>query len=183
MIVLGIDPDTYNTGIALVDTSSRKVLHVAVASVDSKRVVEKRVVEMIGAIYRRLDIMFGEDRIYGHASAAVVEGQRKYPKDNVRPQDLVHLAQVAGIAAALCVDHLHPLPFGSTMMPEPRLWKGSVPKPIHQARILKQVGLTDDLRGVRGAESLTKTQKGHVIDAIGLALWGGSRAAAIRKAA
>ena len=171
MIALGIDPDTKATGIAVVQTlpagslrPTPRVLYVATAPVKAPLSVQERVRLMGNVVWAELhSIPFnrGIDRI-------AVEGQRVYSKGKVRPQDLIHLAQVAGMAAA----HAQMgLPEASLWIPEPVQWKGSVEKGAMQRRILGRVGLTEKLEGVEGAEGMTKTQRGHVIDAIGLAMW------------
>jgi hypothetical protein len=68
-------------------------------------------------------------------------------------------------------------PMAALWIPEPVQWKGSVEKGAMQRRILRSVGLTENLTlvqtgaWVEGAAGMTKTQRGHVVDAIGLALW------------
>ena len=167
MIALGIDPDTKATGIAVVQAfpmSTFKVLYVATAPVKASLSVQERIRHMNAIISMELgSFPFGiaVERI-------AVEGQRKYPRDLVRPQDLIHLAQVAGMAAAHAQQAY---PLAALWIPEPVQWKGSVEKGAMQRRILGRLGLTERLVGVEGAGGMTKTQRGHVIDALGLALW------------
>jgi len=98
-----------------------------------------------------------------HIHHAVVEGQEKYPKDRVRPNDLIHLAQVAGLAAG----YIHAYHDIRPLIVKPRLWKGSVPKDVHQKRILSQVTIGEACSYLQ----CNKTEQGHLIDAIGLALY------------
>ena len=165
MIALGIDPDTKATGMAVVSIGAvPKVLYVATAPVKTTLSVEERIRIMNAIVSMELGSF-----PYGIAVERIaVEGQEKYPRDRVRPNDLIHLAQVSGMAAA----HAQlAYPLASLWIPTPRTWKGQVPKNVHQKRILGQLGLTEKLEGVEGAQGMTKTQRGHVIDAIGLALW------------
>jgi hypothetical protein len=165
MISLGIDPDTKATGLAVVSIGAvPKVLYVATAPVKASLSVEKRIRIMNSIISMELgSFPFGiaVERI-------AVEGQEKYPRDRIRPNDLIHLAQVSGMASAHAQQHY---PLATLWIPTPRMWKGQVPKNVHQGRILARLGLTEKLEEVEGAQGMTKTQRGHVIDAIGLALW------------
>ncbi len=173
MFILGVDPDTKNTAFALLYASAlcRKgmykptIVWTDVASVDAKRSVETRIQLML----TRLDDTIGNlcyDLPDGppKLSLAIVESQEKYPRDKVRPNDLIHLAQVAGMAAAFIAAHHEIRPY----IVLPRTWKGQVPKKIHQQRVLSNliIGQTCDYM------DLNKTQQGHVIDAMGLAVWG-----------
>lgn len=58
-----------------------------------------------------------------------------------RPQDLIHLAQVAGGLVALWKN------CPSVYLPSPQAWKGSVPKHIKQARIFSALGIKYSLAG------------------------------------
>lgn len=156
MITIGIDPDTKDTGIALVEDG--EVLRVGVAS--ARGSIENRLLRMAGRIEWVTQCEMGPivpDR-------AVIENQNIRPTDK-RPNDILKLAIVVGQAMGACCGV-------KTYIPLPVQWKGSVPKAIHQKRILRQANLTADLKGVPGTDGMTDTQKGHVIDAIGLALWG-----------
>jgi Holliday junction resolvasome RuvABC endonuclease subunit len=164
MIALGIDPDTKNTGIAIVSCGAApKVLYVATAKVKASLPVERRIRELVGVIATELLLAPTTP-----VERVIVEGQRIYPRGKARPNDLIHLAQVAGIAVAQA-SLVYPL--AALWIPEPAQWKGTVEKAALQRRILKRIGLTEKLEGVNGVQGMTKTQRGHVIDAIGLALW------------
>lgn len=79
-------------------------------------------------------------------------------------------------------------PEAKVIVPDAQEWKGSVPKKIHQARILKAqgwegqkrsdymtvVGDPKDLigRDVIGAEIIKSSDWKHVLDGVGLAHWG-----------
>lgn len=171
MICLGIDPDTKNTGLALVESHDcapvgivYRVLHVAVASATGTT-VQDRLVEMARSVNSALHVLLESMPVHRIA----IEWQRLRPRGEKNPNSIVDLNGVAGMclqAASAFLVRSQPL-----LTPIPADWKGQVPKDIHQKRILAKVGLTEDLEGVPGAETMTKTQKGHVIDAIGLALW------------
>ena len=87
----------------------------------------------------------------------IVERPRVYPQGKGDPNDLITLALTAG----RYLERWASAP--RILTPFPHDWKGSVPKPIHNKRILSRVGL------VEGADH-------NMIDAIGLALWGHERA-------
>lgn len=81
--------------------------------------------------------------------AIAVEGQNVVYTANkgAKPQDMVELASVAGASLhALSTVCQHP---DDTMFlfPKPSEWKGSVPKHIHQCRLLKKQGVTYTMKG------------------------------------
>lgn len=174
MICLGIDPDTFNTGIALVEATDPtkaskakfKVRHVAVAAVDRRLSVQRRILNMRNQIEYELWLMDHGD----YVDRTCVEGQVHYPKSKVRPNDLIHLAQVAGMAG-MAAGYVVEGSSDDLWFPEPAEWKGQAKKAPHQKQILQTVELNADLEGVTGASRLNTIQLGHVIDAIGLAVW------------
>ncbi len=183
MKILGIDPDTKNTGLAGVEfeewdhVSSRNG-----ASVVTSQVCTKMEVIWVAVAKAKLSLPVA-DRILVIADqlayilnncpsvkAAVIEGQVAYPRSRVRPNDLIHLAQVTGAALGVCEsnDQL----FGIMTEPhitvvKPRDWKGTVKKDVHQRRIMSKVTMDNPTWDL-----LSPLQQGHVKDAIGLALWG-----------
>lgn len=164
MITIGIDPDTKNTGIALVEHGM--VTWVGTASAKGS-IVQYRLVGMGVAIATQIDRL--HECLCVNPSMIAIEWQMLRPTGEKNPNDILNLTGVAGMCVSACLSRFWTDPDYFT--PVPVQWKGSVPKTIHQKRILGKVGLTADLKGVRGAEEMTKTQKGHCIDAIGLALW------------
>lgn len=108
----------------------------------------------------------------------IVEGQNAKFETNAHPQDQIWLGQVAGGAAALALQQTS----GAELyMPEASEWKGSVPKPIHQKRILEGLGWSPIKKTTthsypkkppREDFDFTSGQWKHIVDAIGLALWG-----------
>lgn len=132
-------------------------------------------VQMAGAMSIALAELISE---YGAPDVCAVEGQESYLGSKVKPQDLIHLAQAGGGAAYM----LRALLYNTRIeMPRPVIWKGSVPKNIHQKRILRIVGIPFEPRsnptkilklptGI-GFEGIKPAQLTHVIDSIGLAAW------------
>jgi hypothetical protein len=97
----------------------------------------------------------------------------------IRVQDIVDLARRAGEMAA----SIYSLGITEIDYISPAQWKGQVPKDISQARICTRLGWpyekmagyarpTTGFSNVSGTEALKKSDWKHVLDAIGIALWG-----------
>lgn len=147
MLVVGVDPDTKNTGITILSGDETVF---AVASAKGKY-AEDRFHQMGRAI---LDVLSRPARI----DVLVVEKPRIYPNSKVRPRDIMNLKAVFGmiIAAGNGATKL--------VMPEPREWRGTIAKGIVQSRILDR--WSPDL------SSLPAAARSHVIDSLGIAHWG-----------
>ena len=173
MSYIGIDPDLHNLGLAIVDAEG-DVAHVEVIRVPKSYVGELAVQKMIYELSGRIAVLsmsFPPDDL-----KAVIEGQQIYSgTGQARPDSLLLLAQVAGAAAAVLAPHCT-----SLVIPRPRKWKGSVPKPIHQARVLGRMGwaykkgqvYTIPTNPPKHLTKLKPEEWKHVVDAIGLAQWG-----------
>jgi len=160
VIALGVDPDTFNTGLALVE-APRTLLWVGVAQVPRTLPVEKRIIQMASAIEGVFALELAEADV--PIARICVEGQKHYPRSRTRPNDLIHLAQVAGAALSPAVFRW---PSADAWVPYPQDWKGTVKKEVMHRRIMSKVhNSTDRLAGVK------PSHRSHVIDAIGLALW------------
>jgi hypothetical protein len=176
MIYLGLDPDLHNTGLAVVDEEGL-VAHVEIIRTAKCFIGEEAVQKMIQELARRLPMLMGTLDIIPDPEylSCTVEGQQIYLGTGAaRPDSLLLLAQVAGAAAGILA------PFcGHLTLPRPRKWKGSVPKPIHQARILgrmgwsykKGQGYTIPTAPPAHLTKLKPEEWKHVVDAIGLAQW------------
>jgi hypothetical protein len=173
MVCLGIDPDTRY--IALAMCSKNEVL--AVYSCHIKEVQKDDLEPMIKALRHHIIIFMTQlnyDPLW--PLRIIVEGQRIYPGDKIQPNDLIKLAQIGGAAAGICAD-LYPTK--KIIIPEPRQWKGSVPKAIHQARQFYKLGWGYKKTKTYAypispniGKNLKQLEWKHVGDAIGLALWG-----------
>lgn len=178
--LIGVDPDLHHTGLALLNGDTGAVLDVLCITANGKT-REDAVVAMVHA----LDVpWFIDHDLDDMGIVVVVEAQELYLGGGTQnPRNIMHLAQVAGaaLAAAACQFRRTVLHF-----PRPAEWKGQVPKRVHQHKTLgklgwehKQVG-TDQRgycyptigNGDVARPPLPKTQWKHVVDAIGLALWG-----------
>lgn len=184
MYCIGVDPDLHNIGLALLNGDGT-VLDVRIISSSGKK-EEAAVIAMA----RQLRVEWFPGYAYHNTELTiVVEAQELYLGGGTKnPRNIMHLAQVAG--AAICVASYMAIGPNKTLyFPRPQEWKGQVPKRIHQARILKQLGwphvqVGTNNRGysypITGEQQLCpcarpplqKTQWTHAVDAIGLALWG-----------
>ena len=196
MLALGIDPDLHNTALALVrhdpalgsmlsKPSGYVVERVCVCSIDKRLRGAAAVMAMENALYHQMVSMRG-----WLIHRTIVEGQEIYRGKTGNPADILRIAQVAGGALASA----QALP-GDTLLPTPNEWKGSVPKEIHQGRTCTKLGWRFEKRAGYvvpiepdgfvncGTAAMRDSDWKHVLDAIGLAIWGIEQAAkAARRA-
>ena len=188
-LFFGVDPDFRKTAIAVF----RKSLH---HDTNHKDLIDLRVVE--SSEFSIPNVAYGaHSAIYSHLISArtaetlevTVEDPQIYlAKGPARHGDIMRLAQIA--AAVASVASMFP-DVRAIRMPTPQQWKGSVPKEIHQARILSRLGVPYDVvkgktsgycvpkvDGLGGAWAAprAKGEWKHLVDAIGLALWGMAQA-------
>jgi len=172
MLVLGVDPDLHHAGVGLVADGSR-ILSVACPCVRTSLRGTEAIIAMTEQMQAAICGIFFT---YGTPDLAVVEGQESYLGSKVRPQDLLNLAIAAGIAAGLAKS----LGASRLLIPRPQTWKGSIPKAVHQKRILSRLKIpyapgevpTRILMPPSCFAGITKGNYTHVIDALGLACWG-----------
>ena len=173
-LALGIDPDLHHAGVALVRDGS-KLVAVRCPTIASRYRGGDAVVAMAGALNLALIELLSE---HGEPDVCAVESQQSYLGSKVKPQDLIHLGQMAGGSVYM----LRALMFSARIeLPKPAAWKGTVPKDVHQKRILSMVRIpyeqgskpTKILRLPEGLgfEGMKRSHFSHVIDAIGLASW------------
>lgn len=177
-LALGIDPDLHHAGVALVRDGS-KLVAVRCPRIASHFRGGDAVVKMAGALNLALTELLSD---YGEPDICAVESQQSYLGSHVRPQDLINLGQMAGgsvymLRALLLQTRIE--------LPKPAAWKGTIPKDIHQKRILRCVGIPFEsgskptriltLPDVDGLRAVKPTYLEHVIDAIGLACWASSQ--------
>lgn len=181
MIVLGFDPDTKTTGLGLTD-GDRPIYAKLIAVPNRKAAMHTRRMAMVQAIYSQVAEFRDSHPDAQRVELIVIEGQRIRTYERVRPQDIVHLGQIAGAIAGVCRALW---PGVAIAMPEPGDWKQSIRKDIFTRRLLKWMHLEHDERGglryvggkvrVPGTPGLNETDSSHVIDALGLARWGAMR--------
>jgi len=177
--VLGIDPDLHNTAAAIVGTSG--VYDVKVFSIEKKYKGERAVAEITIQLVNDLSQWLWKITHSITISAVVVEGQKIYSYTKADHTAIIHLAQVAGVALGAAYGGVRS-PSTKLYLPAPSDWKGSVPKHIHQARVLKKMGIPFEVTNGKepycvpvSAPALHVGRKSnwkHAVDAIGLAVWG-----------
>ena len=177
---LGVDPDTKATGLALA-TCTLPLREVAPQEIEIKLVASATAEGMDAR--RRLPPMAKALResiadLVDHLSPAldmiVVEGVA-HRKNDPRPDNIIQLGVVQGLAmgAALIFEgETGPISDPQLRMPLPVEWKGTMGKADHHALLLRRMHLKKTLKGVPGAEDMKPAHRIHVIDAIGLAVWG-----------
>lgn len=118
------------------------------------------------------------------ADVFTVENQQLYEEGKAKPQDLLHLAHVAGSCAGAAAFKAETVYF-----PLPATWKKGVPKGVHQSRVLDKLGWSYTFNGPKKPVSNVQYPEGvklgtipakhtsEAVDAIALALWGVKRAA------
>lgn len=158
MRVLGIDPDLHHAGLAIVERHNLSLPSVVWAGVALAPRKLRGYEAGLALVWPEMCDYFDE---------IVVEGQRIYPHSKADPEDIMRLAFAAGVAAnQFRVAHEGATPY-PTMIVEPAQWKGSLPKDVAHARILSRCILD-----ANAVEAVSGPHKSHVIDAIGIALWG-----------
>jgi len=170
--VIGVDPDTFNTGIALLSAEmpGRELEHIRIERVfaaEAKgRQIRSRITQLLDSIDDGLCEMTNWLGQHIIPDLVVVEGQAFRPGDP-RPDNIVQLGVTQGVAMGI-----GRLVGKRVEMPLPVTWKGTQDKADHQKKLLKKLGISADLDEIPGAEPLNKTSRKQVVDGIGLALWG-----------
>ena len=152
MITIGIDPGMRHCGVARLDNDILTHSH----TLDTP----SRFRGAEGVLYMGQALGSLLCRIGAHeAGLFVIEGQAWFKKA-ARPNDLIWVAQVAGVAIAFGMDA-----GARVLVPLPVVWKGSVPKHIHNKRVITRAF---------GANMwpMWKGRPDHEIDALGLCMWG-----------
>ncbi|MCP4897869.1 MAG: crossover junction endodeoxyribonuclease RuvC [bacterium] len=196
-VSLGIDPDLHDTGLAL--CASDRVLAVGVVRVARKLTGDAAVLRMSKALAEYIPPWMAQ--LQGHEGfnpaaldALVVEGQELYLVKTGNPDSILRLAQVAGAALSVAQAVGDPT---TALIPRPKTWKGTVPKDIHQARMLTRYGWKYKKKGTGknqwccpvslGPHRILSTVKWpegcwkHIVDAIGLGRWGLQKIGEIEK--
>lgn len=183
MLCLGIDPDTHDLAIASWDDQGPVAAHVV--SVPKKITGTDAVLAMMQELTKPWPDLGRYDAILRQCCLpdwCAVEGQelaRGPGAQHRRPEDIVRLGQVAGMAVMrVARGYLHGC---GLYMPKPSEWKGSVPKAAMQARLYTELGWGYDLHG-KGSSSYAVpkcppagfdfgAEWKHVGDALLLARW------------
>lgn len=183
---LGIDPDLHHTGVGV--ASRTEVFEALTISAPRNLKGQDAVLIMAGLVGQTIEGFFARAYLRKRPITHVaVEGQTIYRGKTKNPMDILRLGQVAGacVAAALAVSPVYRELIEFAEIPEPRDWKGQVPKTIHQARVLRYYNQFGDLwkwetpddkrQGVKVLKSplgaLPQNRWKHALDGIGLARW------------
>lgn len=153
-MLVAIDPGLVCTGVAVFRDGSLYEAH-AVRGLGPEYLLENRLDDMITRVLYRVDESEEAD--------LVCEWPQIYKGSREDPNGLLPLAAIVGGVLAFA--------WASTALYKPREWKGSVPKKIHQPRILD--ALKDHERGI--LEEIPKTYRHNAVDAVGLGLWASGR--------
>ncbi len=190
MLCLGIDPDLHDTAIASWDDAGPVAAHVV--SIPRKITGTDALLAMMHELSKPWP-EFGRpelrDECMDRPDWCAVEGQelaRTGAKRHARPEDIVRLGQVAGMAAMrVARGYLHGC---GLYWPKPSEWKGSVKKHAMQARLYEELGWGYEIvsSGGKPSYAMPKTLKvaffegiseapgscwKHVGDALLLARW------------
>lgn len=174
--VVGIDPDSKAVGVAISSYVPRHVERSwGLACLKPK--------QKWGGVMAASELAQATVRLRsGEARLIVVEAMRvrRYGGDSAtkNPQSLVDLAFLGGVVAGVLGS-----PERTVVLPvEPNDWKGSVRKPMHHCRVLAKLGWQAKRFGDHARPETNPSGnyftpvKGadwkHVMDAVGLALWG-----------
>lgn len=167
IVYAGIDPDTEHSGVALIWPDGKIELKLARAK---GRLAVDRAPGMAQAIRHVLPEFSGACFYRGIPGLVVkvraaVEWQHQRKQER-NPNAMMGVQAVAGMAVA-ALSSRGVLP-EDIKTPLPHQWKGSIPKEVHQRRLLRRLNLTADSPEFHG---IPKSMQEHVIDALGLAVW------------
>lgn len=193
MLCLGIDPDLHDLAIASWDDLGPVAAHVVHVPKRKGVVENEAVLAMMTALSgglpyfgRQLPPRFEGDGFDVSPDWCAVESQelaRGPQGQHRRPQDIVTLGQVAGMALMrVARGYLHGC---GLYFPKPSEWKGSVPKAVMQARLYAELGWGYEVRGSGGSSyavphqaptefsalKFKTSQFKHIGDALLLARW------------
>ncbi len=171
-IALGIDPDTKSTGWALVERRQSEFHVLDCGLIRAKgRLATDRVREMA----RNLVAWGMKQNLHcTQLDMIVVEWMHLRPTHKEKnPNAILSVQAIAGMAVAAtgCMSPRH------LFTPTPPEWKKTMKKESKQRAILRNLRLSEELLQqngifIPGAAKLPASMRTHVIDALGLAVWG-----------
>lgn len=178
--MIGIDPDTHSTGIAVATPEGVVMADVC----RSKRVKRQHPLEAATEQIRQLRTALTRVVLEHRFELAVIESQfippnratsRVTAASAADPNDMIALATVSGAAAMIFAGQRQA---SDVRLVKPADWKGQLDKKIHHERLLEQVPNLN-----RAVRELGVTLRSHALDAAGLAWWGLLELAKATKAA
>lgn len=178
---VGVDPDLHSTAFAVItsDAPRLRVEAVRIARVDQKH----KLLDAAALMALEIAVVGPLSMLLVHAAIEAPQhygGARGGTKTrHANPEDLIALAVVSGAAAGFYSQNAE-----DVELVTPSVWKGQVPKGIHQAATCARLGWTFDPKkdfvlphqtcGIKDLERDGGLRPGdwkHALDAIGLALW------------
>lgn len=149
--VLAIDPALTCSGWAFFE--NERLNAAGVVATSSRWPMADRITALARELYARG---------YGGANSIVSEWPEVYEQGDADPNKLLYMPAVVGAVLAK-------IGYGNVVLVAPKLWKGQVPKPIHNARMLKRLDGAE--LAVLERAQIPASQLNNAIDAIGLGLW------------
>lgn len=187
-LCLGIDPDLHDLAIAAWDDNGPVAGHI-VHVPRKKGVVENEAVLAMMVELTRVWPTW-QSALLNSCAVEAQELRRGPGRQHARPQDIVTLGQVAGMAVMRVAAAY---PFCSIYFPKPSQWKGAVAKSAMQARLYQELGWEYEIHGTGSNayavavgvperfEGFTDTQWKHLGDALLLARWCWQQAKAVAR--
>ena len=182
-LIVGIDPDCKNVGMAGINNEVPETA----GWVATTHVKGLKAQDAGPEVFYEVNcaLTAADNLLVGNNVLVIVEGMRIRRANSdaatKNPQSLVDVSFCGGMAAGAA---LSVWPNAIVVVVEPQTWKGGVPKEIHHARLLDSLGWDHEVMsgyarptGEVPAAKLSKINKAdwkHVMDGIGLALWGQS---------
>jgi hypothetical protein len=177
MLTIGIDPDLHDTAIGAWNDGKPLDAFVAHRPRSKGKPQQDAVKEMLWCLRSRLRAI--AENTKWEPTIVAVEAQtlqRTGLRQHKRPQDIVVLGNVAGVALAVCAEVW---PAATLLFPTPEGWKGQIPKEVMQARLYDQLGWGYDQKETYsvpvniplGFTKISTGQWKHVGDALLIAKW------------
>jgi hypothetical protein len=173
MITIGVDPDTHTLAVALMQ--DRALRWWFVTDVPTKLKGDDAVAAVAEQLLKNSDFPFTSRTMEPRwiVDKIVVEQMRVYPDTSLGTKGLNGLMRVASTGGAALAYLKFLYPNARYAMPTAPEWKGQIDKPAHHRQILAQVD--DESR--QTLMGIPARLRGHLLDAVGMALWAqGARA-------
>ena len=170
MIYIGVDPDTEHTGVVALEATAPGMWrwHLSYARARGGLALMRMPTMASALAYTFDDIL--RRWTYPTTVHVAIEWQhiRVRGGENKNPNSIMPVQAVAGMAVAAVESARRTHHDIEYVFPAPNDWKGSVPKPESQRRILVDAERTASLDAL---QTVPKTIRSEVIDAMGLCLW------------
>lgn len=189
MYYIGCDPDTHNTALAVIDADGMPVAVYVIKTAPARN--EDAAVGMVRAVAAMFFDKVSVGNLLPEANAGIaavaVEGQEIYHGVAGRTKNTKSILSLGPVSGAVLACSSLRWPEAHLYFPQPKAWKGQVPKGPHQARTFGKMGMTfkqvkssdggycyplpGQADHVLGGGALTQGQWKHAADAFGLALY------------